>query len=89
MIECNEKQKEGLWVSGDAYLDDFINHRTFSAHTHTHTRREIIVIPGNQQKHRDHLISIKVVLKLSNLKSGGSVSVPGYLQSPLSLELCT
>lgn len=28
-------QAEGLRGSGDAYLDDFINHRTFSAHTHT------------------------------------------------------
>lgn len=49
--ERKGKQKEGLWVSGNTYLDDFINQWAFSMHTPTH--KHTLLLPGNQQTHTD------------------------------------
>lgn len=66
MTACFEKEEEGFWVSGDAYLDDFINHRTFSVHiqeNYIHKRQSTEI-------YRLSNYCIKVLIKRSNLKRG-------------------
>lgn len=75
----------------DAYLDDFINHRAFSAHTykHTHWQQNYINSGHSPETYRLSNYCIQVLITLSNLKSGGIVLAANYLESLLSLQLQT
>lgn len=65
MSEYNGKRRGSSWVSGDAYLDDFINHMTLSAHTQNTQK----LYPSQAINRNIQILS----LKLSNPESGGSV----------------
>lgn len=43
-VKAMKNIRGSSWVSVGTYLDDFINHRKFSAHTHSHTHTQGICI---------------------------------------------